>query len=199
MTNFSIQEDITVTNLHVSNDASITNNLNVIGSTTVSDKINFFGQKIGYTNTDTWKTQVTTNLNIQAGKTAAQGTPLQLPVGAHLRQVTIIATEAVTGSATMDFGTGVNTGVTSAGFFDGVDIDNATVGTGLGTLDHYLINLQPTITNTFVAEPVEVATTGSTQKRIVSNTTNFVTATTKGANILTGAIKVIIDYDLIPV
>ena len=38
-------------------------------------------------NTDTYKNTAVTNLNTESGKTAAQGIPLQLPVGAYVTKV----------------------------------------------------------------------------------------------------------------
>ena len=199
MATFTIKEDKNFTNLHVSKSQNIIGDMAVSGSVTVNDApLVARKQAIGYTNTDTFlNAQAVRAFNTEAGKTASAGTDLQIPVGAYIKTVTIIATAAIIGSsAAIDIGTGVNNATTSAGFFDGVDIDDATAGTGLGTTNNFLVNTRPVTGTTFVAEPAEAAATGSASRRIGTGV-NFVTSEVKTANITAGAIKIIIDYDIV--
>ena len=194
-----IKEDRNVTNINVSNQTTVFENLNLHdGSTIVTAHEIVERTLVGWTNTDTFSASAAvTAFNTLPGYTAAAGTPVRLPTGAYITQAVIISTVAITtaGNPTMDIGTGGSTATTtSAGCFDGVDVDNVTPGTGLGLKGNHLINLQPVAGTSFVTEPAEDAATGSDEKRVSAN--NFVTIEIKTAPV-TGQLKIIIKYKLI--
>ena len=194
--NHKIKEDINVTNANVTGQSYISGNTEVGAGTFVYSTVTSDQQFIGYSNTDTFgSVNTVTALNTVAGKTAAAGTALRLPTGAYITRVVVITTIAITsaGNPTLDIGTGVNATTTSAGFFDNIDHDNVTIGTGLGPIGHFLVNTQPVTGTSFVAEPAEAAATGGGEKRVGGTSVNYVTCNNKTAALTTGAIKVIIN------